>query len=671
MVKLILLILVFFFFQFPAGSQPVPVEWGKVMRADLEMDFYKYEPDAPAVVLCDYAEVGFDIFNQQYMIVKNIHQRLKILKPAGMEKANVEIFINTSRDEQILNLEAQSLHPLRDDSAVLVTKLDPKDFYREKIDENRDKIVFSVPGTKVGSVIEFRYKLVSGDYFNYIDWKFHQDIPVIWSELRAQLQGVYNYSVLFPNVDSLYINNKENTFEIIPPGVFRNRSYTKPVRVPAVRGRYVMTNIPSFNSEPFMTTMSDYTGAIKFQLYSINFPFSPVKKVLDTWNGLAAGYLTDEKVSSYTIPKKKSKKLSANLVEDIKNDSIKALQVFDHVRNNYKWNEIFRLMPRKSAIDVMKDSGGNSAEINLLLMNLLRASGLRARPVLISTREHGKIQKKYPLLNQFNHLLVQVYVNKQWHLLDGLSPTLAFGQVHHASLNHQGLAIDMGSHAWIDIDCRRVSEKNILTTFKFDSSGYLSGYMIAEYSGYYATSKRFEIARSDSVAFPLDFARSFIPDAELQKFEINGLETPEEPLKIILEFSSDAYFEKIKAKNDVLYIDCMFINHMQSNPFIPEKRNYPVDFAYPFSQNFRFIYEIPEGYLIDEYPFSVNYTIEDSSARYSMLTGATDEVVQVSSSLTILKSVYQPSVYHDLRVLFNLVVSKQDEMITALNEENL
>jgi hypothetical protein len=34
-----------------------PIKWGKILQADVNMKVYAADPDAPAVVLCDYGSV--------------------------------------------------------------------------------------------------------------------------------------------------------------------------------------------------------------------------------------------------------------------------------------------------------------------------------------------------------------------------------------------------------------------------------------------------------------------------------------------------------------------------------------------------------------------------------------------------------------------------------------
>ena len=73
-------------------AQPDPIKWGKIEKADLEMSAYPEDPEAAAVVLCDFGSVRFD-YRRHDGIGLQFERivRIKILKKPGLEYANVSI----------------------------------------------------------------------------------------------------------------------------------------------------------------------------------------------------------------------------------------------------------------------------------------------------------------------------------------------------------------------------------------------------------------------------------------------------------------------------------------------------------------------------------------------------------------------------------------------------
>jgi hypothetical protein len=53
----------------------------------------------------------------------------------------------------------------------------------------------------------------------------------------------------------------------------------------------------------------------------------------------------------------------------------------------------------KTLKGVFNRKTGSGTELNLLLISLLRQVGIEANPVVISTREHGRIWKDYPMIS--------------------------------------------------------------------------------------------------------------------------------------------------------------------------------------------------------------------------------------------------------------------------------
>ena len=58
--------------------------------------------------------------------------------------------------------------------------------------------------------------------------------------------------------------------------------------------------------------------------------------------------------------------------------------------------------------DAWNERSGNSADINLIILNLLRKAGIPCSPILVSTRNNGQVDEKFLSLSQFNGIDVLV-----------------------------------------------------------------------------------------------------------------------------------------------------------------------------------------------------------------------------------------------------------------------
>ena len=68
----------------------------------------------------------------------------------------------------------------------------------------------------------------------------------------------------------------------------------------------------------------------------------------------------------------------------------------DYVKNNYNWNNNNDKFASKTPNQLINDKFGNCADINLFTIGLLNSIGIESYPLILSTREHGKIKVDYP-----------------------------------------------------------------------------------------------------------------------------------------------------------------------------------------------------------------------------------------------------------------------------------
>ena len=61
----------------------------------------------------------------------------------------------------------------------------------------------------------------------------------------------------------------------------------------------------------------------------------------------------------------------------------------------------------------MEKKKGNSGDINLLLVALLRSAGLKAYPILVSERGHGKVDTTSSFLDQFSNVHAYVEIDEK------------------------------------------------------------------------------------------------------------------------------------------------------------------------------------------------------------------------------------------------------------------
>jgi hypothetical protein len=125
--------------------------------------------------------------------------------------------------------------------------------------------------------------------------------------------------------------------------------------------------------------------------------------------------------------------------------------LFDFVRKDFKWNGEFSLYASQDFKDFVKNRAGSSAEINLMLVNLLRTAGIMAHPLLIRTSDRGMPEKMYPVKGQFNHVIAVAEIDGEEVLLDAVSGSNDLNRLHRLDIGTQGWIVREDNPGWIDI----------------------------------------------------------------------------------------------------------------------------------------------------------------------------------------------------------------------------
>ena len=295
-------------------------------------------------------------------------------------------------------------------------------------------------------MIEFRYEIVSPRIAELREWYFQEDIPIRSSRLKVEIPKPFKFIYLFQG------NQQLNQIETEDRAIdFRGSKVTK-----VKDNVYQMTNVPALKTENFITSINDHRARLRFQLKEIQFPGGNTINYLSNWKEVSNRLLekdnfgqqfTDELLFSEWINPATSKIISANI-----SDRDKAAAFYQYISKTIKWNKRYDFLVSTSLNDVFLNKTGNSGEINLAYLTLLRQAGITANPVLLSTRSHGRMIKTNPITGQFNHVIISAILDDETTLLDvgASTKTMDFPQIN--SLNKSGWLLDPNTPQWIDIE---------------------------------------------------------------------------------------------------------------------------------------------------------------------------------------------------------------------------
>jgi len=370
-------------------SQDFSHDYGQCSNDELKMRYYDKDSTAEAVVIYDIGKSSFVFDDGPLRLIFERRVKIKIFTKTGFNQAQIEIpfYEQDDKAEEFLELEGNTYN--YENGKVRTTPLDVKNSYIEKIDEHERSKKFAMPDVREGSVIEIKYKISSPFYFNFRSWSFQKIIPVVYSEYTTKMIPLYTYKYILQGTNKLtdfkqFLDTEhDRSFNEI---VWRDQVYV-----------FIKKDIPAFKDESFITSYKDYIIKLRFQLAEYINSFGYNVAIMTTWPNLIKKLLELPSFGGYL---KSCESQAKDIVDTMHLESRSTLDKVERiqklVKSNFSWDGFSTKYSSIKAKDLLKLKVGNSADINLFLAGMLNAAGIEANPLLISTRENGKINVDYP-----------------------------------------------------------------------------------------------------------------------------------------------------------------------------------------------------------------------------------------------------------------------------------
>src|SRR6185312_2961493 len=372
----------------------------------------------------------------------------KIFNDNGKDQANIKIdYFSGNRLEYITGVQAETINLV--DGKPEITKLDKKLIYNKNIDKYRSEITFSMPNVKPGCIIEYKYTWNTSYYGNFPDWYFQERIPVRYNELSTAIPDIFYFRAM-SHLREPYVKHSTSTDgRTLMDGT---DTYQYGLQN-ELRG---VANIPSLQDEPFMSSFHDNVEAVRFQLISVR-PIGGYAHIgSDTWAKVGGRLVDDEDFGGQLKRKLKDEETIIAKAKSLKTDNEKIAYIFNEVKNAMKWNGSDDWYTNDGTSRAWENKTGNSTEINLILFHLLKQSGIDAYPMVVSTREHGKVDPYYTSLVQFNRGVVYVPIDStKRYVLDASNKYNIYDETPADLLNSSGLYIDKPKNLYSIVDLKK------------------------------------------------------------------------------------------------------------------------------------------------------------------------------------------------------------------------
>jgi len=631
------------------GQENFSNDFGKVTQYEMSMTEYEKDEDAEAVIINEQGEYRFQgVYDRGLMLMMTKSVKIKILKPAGVEYAKFEIdcYVDDRKYESIEEIEAYTYNLV--DGKLEKIKFDKKNMFEEKSGKNWITYKVALPDVRVGSVIELKYTIMSPFTFEMRPWHYQKKIPVVFSNLNYRAVPYYEYSYILKGV---------NKFDIFNHQVINNDINFGRLNYKEVVYNFGMKDLPAFRDEEFISSEKDYMISLKFQLSKYHSPYGGSEVIISTWPQLCNDLLKENEFGKYMNSGEKEGKKIVPALDITGVSSLEQARVItEHVKHTYNWNGNSRIFSSQKLSDFMKTKTGNAADINLYLVGLLRAAKLKANPVILSTRRHGRISKGHPFLNFFNYVIAELDIEGQKYYIDATESLLTFDELPERCIHVEGLVIQPKIEEWVATlqGGTAVTEKTIRAKV------YPEGNKMDVNVEYIASSYDAYRYRSAYLGKEEDLNKYMRKEIEKDiKGEIKTENYRDLDKPFIFSFDIDY---PIDGTSEKLFINPFCSLSIGENPFKQTSRVLAIDFIYKKGEKYNAEIEIPEGYKVSYLP---SKTMDHEGGRMSIKYSSKQEgnKIIVSAEYNLKKNIYDAKEYIALKVSFGEMIKQFDDMI--------
>ncbi|HEX7753846.1 MAG TPA: transglutaminase domain-containing protein, partial [Niabella sp.] len=513
-------------------------KFGKVSAADFDVKAPVLDSNTNAVILSDVGSSRIEGNNKGWFsLIHKRTTRIKVLNKKGFEAGNITIGLYTSNntEEKLGDLKAITYN--LENGVVQQTKLESSNVFKEKVDRNWIARKFTFPNLKEGSIIEYTYTIESEYLFNLRPWEFQGEYPRLFTQYAVSIPEFFQYVFLSQGYVPLK-NTKKDNYRTYSVSEANGTQATERYSISGYETQHTWSavNVPSIKEEPFTSTTDNHILKIDFQLARIQFPNNPAKEVMGNWATTSEQLLKEENFGAViTRPNNWLSDDVKKITSGTANSLEAAKAIYGFVRNNFTrtQNTGSSMSDNTTLKDVFRKKSGNVAEINFMLIALLRQLGVTADPVLLSTRDHGYAHPFYPLLSKYNYLICSAQIDGQTYYLDASQPRLGFGRLPLKCYNGPAFVVaPVPKNINLEADSLKEAKATLIFIVNDPEKKALTGSYSTTPGYYESTQIRNTLASKDAEEYFKDAEKGYSFPMKFSNEQIDSLKQYDYPVTV-------------------------------------------------------------------------------------------------------------------------------------------
>lgn len=636
----------------------------KVSKEELLQKEHPVDSDANAAILYREVKTEFQYSEDSgWYLVTDYFERIKIYNKEGFDRANLTIDLYKGAGEDNLKGLRGYTYYIDSKGKMKSMKLQKEGIFTQETTKYLTQTKVTMPDLREGCIVEYKYTINSPFIFNIEEFRLQENIPVDKVSIVFRSPEYFQYKThqrgwVPYNVET---TTKERTMTIsntARDSDMRMKTSMHDVNFKEQTHEINLDGVSALKEEPYAGNINNYTTALQFELSYVDIPGGGIKTYSTTWEDVSKSIY---KVDSFGPELERSNYFAKDIDELLtgaNSPQERVGRIFFYVLNKMNWNNYTGYYTNEGVRSAYKKGIGNVADINLMLVSMLRYANIEANPVLVSTKSHG--MPLFPTINGFNYVIAAVEFPEGTLLLDATNKHADLGVLKPEIINGKGRVLrENGQSSWISLRSMISAVKSSMLSLEINSDLSLKGKANNRFTGNYAFQYRsiFKNLNNDAQRKKIEESTN---QTELSHLKFENLNVLGEPVALEYNFESFDYIEEVAGK---LYFSPLVFLANNENPFKPETREYPIDFGFPMKDRYIVNVTLPEGYVVESIPEDVVYNLGENTGSYRYLISQIGDRLQLSVEFSINQSFIAAEEYGNLKKFFELCIAKEKEKV--------
>ncbi|MCU0822197.1 MAG: DUF3857 domain-containing protein [Spirochaetes bacterium] len=498
--------------------------------------------------------------------------------------------------------------------------------------------VISLPSIKKGSIVDVRYTVKNSGgavYKNYFGEKITAD--------GAHRTIISNTVISFPEDKMIYYHLKG-----IGPGCAESFSSGKKRLY-----RVMVKDIPPFKAESAMPDYAELSPAIYFS------SFKDWDDLYRWYSGLIRGRIKQSDEMKMSL---------GGIIKPADGDLDKVSKIYNHVNRLIRYVGfefgVGGVQPRSSDL-TYHTRMGDCKDIAIVLVAMLKESGIDARLALLRVRDSGEANLSVPFLGEFNHAIC--YVNAAGgFFIDGTAKMGGFRELPGPDCGVKALVLDESGYRFIGTDTGFYMEniESEATDVSIDEKGRAFLSRTITKKGNLSDSLRSSAMDSEGWNQRImEYWNRRFPGSKINDLRLISAGF-DEPVSYSYKIEIPSFVNM--DGDDVILKSFMLTSDYYKNFAMLKNRKYPISLSQRYGVEAAIRYEIPAGFEVYKMPESEKFNHPKFSADFSFGTSADGRFIEVRSGVRFKDYRVEVEEYSDFRDFTRMIERKENEKIILI-----